>query len=107
MIKFKPDVTAPKKPWPADEIITGLKEAIAVSEKVTAKPKRGPKAKAQPIQEPVSATEEKRRGRPTTGKARPQISLRIDADVLEHFRAMGAGWRSKINDALRKQIAKN
>jgi len=30
------------------------------------------------------------------------IKLRIDPDVLAHFRAMGPGWQSRINEALRK-----
>jgi uncharacterized protein (DUF4415 family) len=34
--------------------------------------------------------------------AREQVSLRIDQDVLEHFRADGPGWQDRINAALRK-----
>ena len=30
------------------------------------------------------------------------ISLRIDADVLERYRATGPGWQGRMNDALRK-----
>jgi uncharacterized protein (DUF4415 family) len=30
------------------------------------------------------------------------ISLRLDPDVIDHFRATGDGWQSRINDALRK-----
>jgi uncharacterized protein (DUF4415 family) len=30
------------------------------------------------------------------------LSLRLDPDVLEHFRASGPGWQSRINAALRK-----
>lgn len=30
------------------------------------------------------------------------ISIRLDRDVLERFRATGDGWQSRINDALRK-----
>jgi len=29
-------------------------------------------------------------------------NLRLDPDVLNHYRATGAGWRSRINQALRK-----
>jgi uncharacterized protein (DUF4415 family) len=38
------------------------------------------------------------------GKAAPKetVSLRLDPDVLEHFRASGPGWHSRINAALRK-----
>lgn len=30
------------------------------------------------------------------------VSLRLDRDVLDHFRAKGSGWQTKINDVLRK-----
>jgi uncharacterized protein (DUF4415 family) len=32
------------------------------------------------------------------------VSLRLDPDVLEHFRATGPGWQSRINAALRKAV---
>lgn len=32
------------------------------------------------------------------------ISLRVDADVLESFRATGPGWQGRMNDALRKAM---
>ena len=35
-----------------------------------------------------------------------QISLRIDQDVLEHFREGGPGWQDRINEALRKAAGK-
>ena len=34
------------------------------------------------------------------------VSLRIDQDVLEHFREGGPGWQDRINDALRELVAK-
>ncbi len=34
------------------------------------------------------------------------VSLRIDQDVLEHFREGGPGWQDRINDALRKAAAR-
>ncbi|MGC3959207.1 MAG: BrnA antitoxin family protein [Verrucomicrobiota bacterium] len=37
---------------------------------------------------------------------RELVSLRIDQDVLEHFRAMGRDWQEKINEALRRSIGK-
>jgi uncharacterized protein (DUF4415 family) len=30
------------------------------------------------------------------------VNLRLDPDVLAHFRATGPGWQSRINEALRK-----
>ena len=34
------------------------------------------------------------------------VSLRIDQDVLEHFREDGPGWQDRINAALRKAAGK-
>jgi uncharacterized protein (DUF4415 family) len=34
------------------------------------------------------------------------VTLRIDQDVLEHFRATGPGWQDRINDVLRKAAGK-
>lgn len=43
-------------------------------------------------------------GRPkgSTTSNKSLVSLRLDNDVLEKFRAMGPGWQSRINEALRK-----
>jgi uncharacterized protein (DUF4415 family) len=32
------------------------------------------------------------------------ISLRMDADVLEHFKAGGKGWQTRINEVLRAYV---
>jgi uncharacterized protein (DUF4415 family) len=45
-------------------------------------------------------------GRPPDGaEAKKQVTLRLDADVLEKFRATGPGWQTRINEALRKAVA--
>jgi uncharacterized protein (DUF4415 family) len=41
-------------------------------------------------------------GRPKKAAPKEAVSIRLDADVLAHFRATGPGWPSRINDALRK-----
>ena len=43
-----------------------------------------------------------RRGRPPLAAPKLPIKLRIDVDVIEHFRATGPGWQTRINDTLRK-----
>lgn len=43
-----------------------------------------------------------RRGRPRSENRKTAISLRVDADVLERFRASGPGWQSRMNKVLRK-----
>ena len=45
---------------------------------------------------------EAKRGRPKSDAPKKQVTLRLDADVVEVFRAEGPGWQSRINDALRK-----
>ena len=42
-----------------------------------------------------------RRGRPK-GSAKAPVSLRLDKEVIDRFRAAGPGWQSRMNDALRK-----
>jgi len=45
-----------------------------------------------------------RRGRPPAGAPKKLVSLRLDQDVIERFRAGGPGWQSRINAALRKHL---
>jgi uncharacterized protein (DUF4415 family) len=42
------------------------------------------------------------RGRPKSANPKQHVNLRLDPDVLDHFRAGGPGWQSRINAALRK-----
>lgn len=43
-----------------------------------------------------------KRGRRPLENPKQAISLRVDADVLEKFKADGPGWQSRMNEALRK-----
>lgn len=45
-----------------------------------------------------------RRGRPPKAKEDLKLPtrLRLDPDVVAHFKATGPGWQTRINDALRK-----
>jgi uncharacterized protein (DUF4415 family) len=44
----------------------------------------------------------KTRGRPKVEKPLVPVTLRLEPDVLEAFKASGKDWRSKMNEALRK-----
>ncbi|QYF85976.1 BrnA antitoxin family protein [Brevundimonas sp. PAMC22021] len=63
-------------------------------------------ARARPAREvlPESVLNQFRRspGRPKAETPKKQVTLRLDADLLEHWRAQGAGWQSGINAALRR-----
>lgn len=41
-------------------------------------------------------------GRPKKEAPKKAVSIRLDADVVAHFREEGPGWQSRINAALRK-----
>lgn len=43
-----------------------------------------------------------RPGRPKTETPKEAINIRLDPDVLAHYRAAGPGWQSRINKDLRK-----
>ena len=43
------------------------------------------------------------RGRPPSESPKQAISIRLDGDVIEHFKKGGPGWQSRVNAALRKQ----
>lgn len=45
-----------------------------------------------------------RRGRPKSPAPKRQVTLRLDADLLEAIRATGPGWQTRANAALRKWI---
>lgn len=66
-------------------------------------------ARAKPAKDVLPAefltAARKARGRPkgtTKPDAKQQITLRLDRDVIEKFRAKGPGWQSRMNEALRK-----
>jgi uncharacterized protein (DUF4415 family) len=44
------------------------------------------------------------RGRPPLEAPKKLVSLRLDQDVVDRFRAGGPGWQSRINAALRKHL---
>lgn len=42
-----------------------------------------------------------RRGRPSKTNPKVSTTIRFDADIIEAFKLKGAGWQSRMNDALR------
>lgn len=45
-----------------------------------------------------------RRGRPLGSGTKAQVTLRLDVDVLERFKASGDGWQTRINDVLKSWV---
>lgn len=45
-----------------------------------------------------------RRGRPSKPDRKLSTTLRLDPDILDHFKSGGPGWQGRINAALRKSM---
>jgi uncharacterized protein (DUF4415 family) len=43
-------------------------------------------------------------GRPKAESPKKAISIRLDQEVIDRFKATGDGWQSRINEALRKAV---
>ncbi|HTQ13343.1 MAG TPA: BrnA antitoxin family protein [Rhizomicrobium sp.] len=62
-----------------------------------------PAAKAMPG---LVAAMKRARGRPPLERPKEHVTLRLDADIVESFRAGGPGWQRRINDALAKMVSR-
>lgn len=43
---------------------------------------------------------------PQKAPTKVQTTIRLDRQVIEHFRATGPGWQSRLNETLRKAVEK-
>ena len=62
-------------------------------------------ALSDPDNQPLTDAELKQfspmRGRPLGSGKKEQVTLRLDAEILEKFKSTGSGWQTRINDVLR------
>jgi len=42
------------------------------------------------------------RGRPKLEQTKTALNIRLDADIVQHYKKTGRGWQSRMNEALRK-----
>ena len=47
------------------------------------------------------------RGRPRKENPKEQVTLRLDAEVVEYFKAEGPGWQTRINAVLKRAASKS
>ena len=50
----------------------------------------------------TEAAEKKKVGRPPSRKA--LLTLRLEPEIVEHFRATGPGWLQRVNDILKQAM---
>ena len=48
-----------------------------------------------------------RRGRPPLARPKVSTTIRLSPDVIDHFKAGGRGWQTRIDEALREWIGKH
>ena len=44
------------------------------------------------------------RGRPKSKNPKVPVSLRLDQEIVAHFKASGPGWQTRMNNALREVV---
>ncbi len=49
----------------------------------------------------------KPRGRPRAAQTKERINIRLSPEVVQHFKAAGDGWQTRIDTALRQFIAEH
>ena len=47
-----------------------------------------------------------RRGRPRKARPKEAVNLRLSGKVLDHYRATGPGWQTRINADLERAVAR-
>ena len=55
-------------------------------------------------QDAAQAMLKPKRGRPVLDRPKTHVNLRLDADVLDAFKETGAGWQTRVNNALREWL---
>ena len=86
MPKLKPGTRAP-----------GAKEDAAITKAA----RSGPDARPFSDRDWKKAKAQVRVGRPKSESPKVFTGIRLDADVVEAFRATGKGWQTRMNSALR------
>lgn len=63
-------------------------------------------AEARPMTEvlPKAAQRAFKTGRPKAENPKKQVTLRLDADLLDALKRTGPGWQTRANDALRSSL---
>lgn len=61
--------------------------------------------KAVPLSGLPESLRKKLRGRPKAAQTKERITIRLSPEVLEAFRATGAGWQTRIDGALKEWLA--
>ena len=100
MPKFKPGAV-----WPTMEEEAAIQAGIA-SDSDTRVITTEENARMRPADEMIPEVVDRWRRARGKQKAptKTQITLRLDADLVAHFRNHGKGWQTRLNNTLRKAV---
>lgn len=45
-------------------------------------------------------------GRPKAAEVKQSVTIRLDQSVVDHFKATGPGWQTRINEVLLREVTK-
>jgi uncharacterized protein (DUF4415 family) len=81
------------------------KDENADAELVEADDRRvSPRARAAAEKYGIGTVVVRSRGRPRMEHPKENVSMRLDADLLDALRTSGPGWQTRANDMLRKAV---
>ena len=63
--------------------------------------------KVKPMTKAEIAKAVAQRGRAPKKARKQTTTLRLDRDIIEHFRKDGPGWQTRINDTLRRAVKRS
>ena len=93
-----------------DEIAARHGTEAAINAGIAADPEWGPEELDMSDARPVAETlpDLVQRHRSARGKqktpTKTQTTIRLDTDLVDHFRADGRGWQTRLNDTLRRAV---
>ncbi|MEA1650706.1 BrnA antitoxin family protein [Nitrospirillum sp. BR 11164] len=56
------------------------------------------------LDEAFATGQVRRVGRPKSAIIKQAVSIRLDQDILDHYRGTGAGWQTRLNEDLRRLL---
>jgi uncharacterized protein (DUF4415 family) len=102
MPKLKPGTIIPNSDETA-AINSGI-EADADARELGSDWHKGAKPASEALAPQALVAMKRTRGRPKADQTKVFTAIRLDADVLETFKATGKGWQTRMNAALRQFI---
>ncbi|MGD9478782.1 BrnA antitoxin family protein [Shinella sp. G-2] len=77
-------------------------DAVSDNPPLTDEEKRSLRPFKEVFPEITAKMEKAVRGRPKAGSTKTPVTTHLDPDLVDHYKATGRGWQSRMNDDLRK-----